>query len=67
MVHSYIELFVVDCNYKGIRSSSSEVDGSSFVFEEEETIKTQLQTILKLDLGVKWLHVGVRRTTTEQN
>ena len=30
-------------------------------------IKTQLQTILKLDFGVKYLRVGFRWTITEKN
>ena len=40
-------------NYKRFQNSGSKKNGFSFVFEELKTMKTQLRTISKLDLGVK--------------
>ena len=54
-------------NYKRFWNSRSEVNGPSSIFEKLQTIKALLQTILKLDVGLKWLHVDFRRTTNEIN
>ena len=43
-----------------------EKNGSSFGFEELQTIIAQLQMISKLDLGVKWLNVSFQRTINEK-
>ena len=45
-------------NYKRYPSSSSEINEFTFVFEDLQTTKTQLQTISKFDFGVKYLHDG---------
>ena len=54
-------------NYKRFRSSISNVNGSSFIFEELQSIKAQLQTISELELGGKWVRVRFRGTTNDKN
>ena len=54
-------------NYKLFWTFSSKVNGSTYVFDELQTIKTQLQTIVKLKLGMKWLHVVFWGTTNDKN
>ena len=54
-------------NYKRFQSSISKVNGLSFVLEELQTIKAQLQTISKLELEENRVLVRFRGTTNDKN
>ena len=59
--------FEIVCSFVFIVCSSSKTNEDLFFFENLQTIKSQLQTISKLDLGVKWLNLNFWRTTNEKS